>query len=150
MFPAEVRPEIFRNDDVFNALTFDKASTFVHEHGLLQAKIKMKNASKNSQEKADDKLSKVEVLAGGDAAQENLNEVARNLRPVNKEITDQMKWMITERKEVIRNLPLETYGLADSVATKPIELCHNLASNLTREQSTPNRRPAGQRTESWP
>ena len=51
----------------------------------------MKNASKNSQEKADDKLSKVEVLAGGDAAQENLNEVARNLRPVNKEITDQMK-----------------------------------------------------------
>ena len=32
MFPAAVRPEIFRDDDVFNGLTFDKASTFVHEH----------------------------------------------------------------------------------------------------------------------
>ena len=25
MFPAEIRPEMFRNDDVFNGLTFDKA-----------------------------------------------------------------------------------------------------------------------------
>ena len=137
MFPADVRPDIFRNDEVFNALTFDKASTFVHEHGLLQAKIKMKNASKNSQEKADDKLKEVEVTGGVDDAQEKLNEVARNLRPVNKEIGDQMKWKVTEWKEVVRNLPLEVYGLADSVATKPIELCHNLASNLTIDMFCP-------------
>jgi hypothetical protein len=42
-----------------------------------------------------------------------------------------MTWMVGERKEIVRNLPLEVYGLADTVATKPIELCHNLASNLT-------------------
>ena len=137
MFPADVRPDIFRNDDVFNALSFDKASTFVHEHGLLQAKIKMKDASRNSQEKADDKLKKIEVKAESDDAQDNLNESARNLRPVNKEITDQMKWRTTEWKEVIRNLPVEVYGLADSVATKPIELCHNLASNLTIDMFCP-------------
>ena len=134
MFPADVRPDIFCNDDVFNALSFHKASTFVHEHGLLQAKIKMTNASKNSQEKADDK---VEVLSGSDDAQDNLNKVARNLRPVNKEINDQMQWKTTEWKEVIRNLPLEVYGLADSVATKPIELCHNLANNLTIDMFCP-------------
>ena len=137
MFPADVRPEIFRDDDVFNGLTFDKASTFVHEHGLLQAKIKMKDASKNSQEKADDKLKKVEVEAGSDDAQNNLNEGARNLRPVNKEMNDQMKWRVTEYKEIVRNLPLELYGLADTVATKPIELCHNLASNLTIDMFCP-------------
>jgi uncharacterized membrane protein YgcG len=104
-------------------LSFDKASTFVHEHGIMQAKIKLKERNKNSQEKCDDNLKRVEVPAGLDDAQDNLNIEARKLRPVNKEISEQMTWMVRERKGVVRNLPLDVYGLADSVATKPIELC---------------------------
>ena len=86
MFPADIRPEMFRNDEVFNALTFDKASTFVHEHGMLQAKMKMKESHKNSQEKSDDKLKEVKVPDGVDDAKDILHKVARNLRPVNSEI----------------------------------------------------------------
>ena len=142
LFPADVRPDIFRNDAVFNALSFDKASTFVHEHGLMQAKIKLKERSRNSQEKADDKIRMVEVPAGEDDAQEILNTVARNLRPVNKEIKEQMGWLLTERKDVIRNLPLEVYGMADSVATKALELCHNLKSNLTIDMFSPGGKKA--------
>ena len=142
LFPADVRPDIFRSDAVFNALSFDKASTFVHEHGLMQAKIKLKERSNNSQEKADDKLRMVEVPAGADDAQEVLNTVARNLRPVNKEIKEQMSWLVTERKDVIRNLPLEVFGMADSVATKALELCHNLKSNLTIDMFSPGGKKA--------
>ena len=142
MFPVDVRPETFRNNDVFDALTFDKASTFVHEHGMLQAKLKLKERNKNSQEKADDKLKEVQVPSGVDDAKNNLNKEARNLRPVNAELGEQMAWWQTERNEIIRNLPLETYGLSDSVATKPIELCHNLANNLTIDMFCPGGKKA--------
>ena len=81
MFPVDVRPETFRNNDMFDALTFDKASIFVHEHRMLQAKLKLKERSKNSQEKADDKLKEVQVPSGVDDAKNNLNKEARNLRP---------------------------------------------------------------------
>ena len=137
MFPADVRPETFRNNDVFDALTFDKASTFVHEHGMLQAKLRLKEKNKTSKEKADDKLKEVQVPSGIDDAKDNLNKEARNLRPVNAEISEQMTWWVTEREEVIRNLPLEVYGLSDSVSTKPIELCHSLSSNLTIDMFCP-------------
>ena len=137
LFPADSRPDMFRNDEVFNALSFDKASTFVHEHGMLQAKMKMKESHKNSQEKSDDKLKEVKVPDGVDDAKDNLHKIARNLRPVNSEITEQMSWKKIKREEIVRNLPLEIYGLSDSVATKPIELCHNLASNLTIDMFCP-------------
>ena len=137
MFPADIRPEMFWNDDVFNGLTFDKASTFVHEHGMLQAKMKMKESYKSSQEKSDDKLKEVKLSEGVDDAKDNLHKVARNLRPVNSEITEQMSWRKTKLEEIIRNLPHEIYGLSDSVATKPIELCHNLANNLTIDMFCP-------------
>ena len=138
LFPANSRPAMFRNDDVFNALSFDKASTFVHEYGMLQEKIKLKDRNKSSQEKCDDTLKAVEVPGGSDDGVDNLNIVARQLRPVNKEIGEQMAWQVRQRKEVVRNLPLETYGLADRVPTKPIELCHNLASNLTIDMFCPS------------
>ena len=67
MFPA----------DVFNALSFDKASTFVHEFCILQSKIKLKEKSKNSQEKSDDTLKIVAVPGGYDDAQDNLNITGR-------------------------------------------------------------------------
>ena len=138
LFPANIRPEMFRSDVVFNALSFDKASTFVHEYGMLQEKIKLKDRNRNSQEKCDDTMKPVEVPDGTDDAMNNLNIVARQLRPVNKEIGEQMAWQVRQRKEVVRNLPLETYGLADRVPTKPIELCHNLASNLTIDMFCPS------------
>ena len=93
--------------------------------------INLKEKSKNSQEKSDDALKIVAVPGGSDDAQDNLNIIARQLRPVNKEIGEQMSWQVWHRLQVIRNLPLETYGLGDRVATKPNELCHNLSSNLT-------------------
>jgi hypothetical protein len=109
---------------------------------MLQAKLKLKEKNKNSQEKADDKLKEVQVPSGVDDAKDSLNKEARNLRPVNAELGEQMAWWQTERKEIIRNLPLETYGLSDSVATKPIELCHNLASNLTIDMFCPGGKKA--------
>ena len=138
MFPANVRPEMFRDDDMFNKLGFEKASTFVHEHALLQAKMKMKESTKSGQEKSDDEIKKVKIPAGEDDARETLNIEARKaLRPVNKEISEQMSWIVTKWDQVVRNLPLDIYGLADSVPTKAIELAHNLASHLTIDMFCP-------------
>ena len=138
MFPANVRPEMFKDDEMFNNLGFEKASTFVHEHAMLQAKLKMKESSKNAQEKSDDEIKKVKIPEGEDDAKETLNIEARKaLRPVNKEISEQMSWIVTKRENIIRNLPLEIYGLADSVPTKAIEAAHSLASNLTIDMFSP-------------
>ena len=114
MFPAYMRPEIFADDEMFNQLGFEKASTFVHEHTLLKTKMKMKDGGKNSEEKCDDVIKKVKVPEGEDDAGETVNIEARKaLRPMNKEIGDQMSWMVTKYEQVVRNLPLEIYDLAD-------------------------------------
>ena len=63
------------------------------------------------------------VLAGTDDAKDNLFKA---------------RWMPTERDAVIRNLPLEVYGLNDCVSSKAIELCHNLASTLEIKMFEPN------------
>ena len=138
LFPADMRPEMFADDDMFNALAFEKAATFVHEHGLLKAKIKSKSSGKNSHEKSDDVLKKVKIPEGEDDAGENINIEARKaLRPVNKELSDQMKWYVTKREQIVRNLPLDLYGLADSVPTKAIELAHDLTSHMTIDMFCP-------------
>ena len=113
-----------------------------HDYTMLLAKEKMKDKKKASQEKSDDTLAKIQVPAGEDNASDTLNTVARQLRPVNKEMADQMSWQARERKEIVRNLPLEVYGLVDLVATKPIELCHNLASNITIDMFCPGGKKA--------
>ena len=60
--------------------------------------------------KMDDELPKVALSRGVDNASSELHEVARNLRPVNKEYVDQMDWRVTKRTEIIRNLPMEAFG----------------------------------------
>jgi hypothetical protein len=138
MFPAHMRPEIFEDDEMFNQLGFEKASTFVHEHTLLKTKMKMKDSGKNSQEKCDDVIKKVKIPEGEDDAGETVNIEARKaLRPMNKEIGDQMSWMVTKYEQVVRNLPLEIYDLADCVPTKAIELAHNLSSQITIDMFCP-------------
>ena len=141
-FPKEIRPEMFRDDELFNKLSLDRAAMVCHDYAMLLAKEKMKDKKKASQEKSDDTLAKIQVPAGEDNASDTLNTVARQLRPVNKEMADQMSWQARERKEIVRNLPLEVYGLVDLVATKPIELCHNLASNITIDMFCPGGKKA--------
>ena len=77
-------------------------------------------------------------LEAEDDAVDNIHVEARKLRPVNKEVEDQMSYFVRERKEIIRNLPLNAYGLQDSVSTKAVSLCHNLASNIKIEMFSPN------------
>jgi len=94
--------------------------------------------------KMDDTLPRVFLKKGVDNAGSELHEQARNLRPVNKEYKDQMKWRATKRPEVIRNLPMEAFGLGHSVNTKAIEAVHDLASNINIEMFGPvTRKRAG-------
>ena len=81
-------------------------------------------------EKADDKLPKIVISAGEDNARDILCKARMLLRPPVLEIEDFMASMPTKWEAIIRNLPLEIYGLNDSVNTKAIELCHNLSSSL--------------------
>ena len=65
----------------------------------------------------------MEIPAGADNAGDVLNiEARKRLRPVNKEMGDIMDWYVFKRKEIVRNLPLNTYGLQDSVSSKAIAL----------------------------
>ena len=94
--------------------------------------------------KMDDTLAKVTIKNGVDNASSELHKEARNLRPVVKEYKDQMEWRVTKRPEVIRNLPLEAFGLGHSVNTKAIEAVHDLASNLNIQMFGPvTRKRAG-------
>ena len=94
--------------------------------------------------KMDDTLPKVSIKKGVDNASSELHEDARNLRPVVKEYKDQMEWRVTKRPEVIRNLPLEAFGLGHSVNTKAIEAVHDLASHLNIQMFGPvTRKRAG-------
>ena len=128
-FPVDERPPMFRDDRKFNRLSFQEAARYCMEYSLLQEKKRMKEKQKNSMEKSDDKIATVSIPAGDDNAGDILNiEARKKWRPVNMELSQQMSWFPSERKEVIRNLPLEVYGLQDTVGTKAIELCHNLAS----------------------
>ena len=139
LFPKEERPEMFKNDDKFNALGTDRAAKIVYHHSVEEARKKEKSEKKNSLEKCDDELKKVSIPAGFDDAREELNIEARKLlRPVVKEIKEMIKWYPTVRKEVIRNLPLCTFGLQDGVSTKSIELCHNLTNTIEIKMFSPS------------
>ena len=137
MFPKSERPDIFQDDDKFDAIAVDKAATICYKHSVEENRIKKKEQKKNSLEKCDDVLKKVMVPAGGDDAKEELNIEARKLRPVCKEIKKIMDWLPMAHEGIIRNLPLQVYGLRDGVASKSIELAHNLASHLEIKMFAP-------------
>ena len=132
MFPKSERPLIFQSDDKFDAIGVDKAANICYKHSVEEDRKK-----KNSLEKCDDVLKKVMVPAGGDDAKDELNIEARKLRPVCKEIKKLMDWFPTEHEDIIRNLPLAVYGLRDGVASKSIELAHNLASHIEIKMFAP-------------
>ena len=138
LFPKEERPELCKDNDKLDALGTDRAAKIVYHHSVEEARKKQKE-KKNSYEKCDDELKKVSIPAGDDDAKDQLNIEARKLlRPVVKDIKLMMEWYPTELKEVIRNLPLSTFGLQDGVSTKSIELCHNLASTLEIKMFSPS------------
>ena len=130
MFPKSERPVIFQDDDKFDTIGVDKAANICYKHSVEEDRKKKKEQKKNTLEKCDDVLKKVMVPAGGDDAKDELNIEARKLRPVCKEIKKIMDWIPLAHKEIIRNLPLAVYGLRDGVASKSIELAHNLASHI--------------------
>ena len=137
MYPKSERPAIFQDDDKFNAIDVNIASKICYKHSVEEDRKKRKDQKKNSLEKCDDVLKKVMVPAGGDDSKDELNIEARKLRPVCKEIKKLMDWFPTERTEIIRNLPLQVYGLRDGVASKSIELAHNLASHIEIKMFSP-------------
>ena len=139
LFPKSERPEMFQDDDKFNALGTDRAAKTCYHHSVEEARKKEKSEKKNSLEKCDDELKKVAIPAGIDDARDELNIEARKLlRPVVKEIKEMIKWYPTVRKEVVRNLPLGTFGLQDGVSTKSIELCHNLTNTIEIKMFSPS------------
>jgi hypothetical protein len=137
-FPAEMRPQMFKDDRIFNKLPFEKAASIVWEYQQGLDKKKEKQRKRGEQEKSDDKLLTIRIPAGEDDGQNQISE-ARKLtsRPVNKEIKDQMSWLPVRYKEIIRNLPLRVYGLEDSVSTSAIEACHDLTSKIEIKQFSP-------------
>ena len=138
-YPKDQRPPMFDNDEKFNKLSFDKAAKICFSFYQMEEKRRDKESKDNTIEKTDDKIPTVEIPAGADNAEDVLNiEARKRLRPVNKEMRDIMDWYVFKRKEIVRNLPLDTYGLQDSVSSKAIEACHNLSSTIEIKMFSPN------------
>ena len=104
--PSE-RPGPFKKDEVFNLVSIDRAAQIVHEFSMMNDKAKRKAAATTAV-KRDNALPLVTLDKGDDNASSQLHTEARNLRTVNKEIKEQMKWWVTQRVEIIRNLPPKT------------------------------------------
>ena len=139
LFPKEERPPMYQDDEKFDALDIDRAAKTCYHHSVEMARKKDKEQKKNSSEKCDDVLKKVSIPAGDDDARDQLNKEARKmLRPAVKEIKAMMDWYPVKRPEIIRNLPLATFGLQDGVSSKSIELCHDLTATLEIKMFSPH------------
>ena len=138
LYAKEKRPELFRDDEVFNSLNADKAGKVCYLHFLEEKKDKRKAELKNSKEKCDDVIKSVMIPGGADDAKNNLNVEARKLmRPVVKDISKMMEWFPTSHTDIIRNLPMFIYGLQDGLSTKAIELAHDLSNTIEIKMFSP-------------
>ena len=138
VFPADMRPAMFQDDQIFNRLPFEKAASIVWEYQQSLEKKREKQRIRGEKERTDDKLPTITVPAGEDNGLDKISEARKLLsRPVNKEIKDQMAWLPTKYKEITRNLPLRVYGLEDSVSSNAIEACHDLSSKIEIKQFSP-------------
>ena len=131
-FPdLESRPAMFRDDRLFDRLTFEHAARVMWEYAQSEEKKKEQLKKKKDHEKSDDKLPLLKIPEGTDDGCSVISEARKLLaRPVNKEIKEQMFWLPTAHKEIVRNLPLRTVGLEDCVLTSAIESCHDLSSKI--------------------
>ena len=138
-FPdLETRPAMFRDDRLFNPLTFEHAARVMWEFSQSEEKKKEQQKKKRDHEKSDDKLPVLTIPEGKDDCFSMISEARKLLaRPVNKEIKDQMSWMPTAHKEIVRNLPLRTVGLEDCVLTSAIESCHDLSAKIEIKNFSP-------------
>ena len=125
-----ILPKVLHDSEILDSMPLDKVVTMIHEYELMNRKEKSKQSHKMSVEKSDDKITSIKIEEGVDDAKVILHKEARNLRPAILEIKDQMSWLEKSRKEIIRNLPLEVYGLQDQIQSKVIEACHDLTSTL--------------------
>ena len=78
-FTPDKRPEMFKDDKLFNRLSFEKAAQICWDEEQLQRKKELKNKAKNGAEKADDKLPLVKVSEGQDNAMDKIHKAARQL-----------------------------------------------------------------------
>ena len=92
-FSADKKPDMFKDDRLFNRLPFKKATQICLDNEQLVKKKELKNKSKHAAEKGNEQLTPVKIREGKANAGDNLHEEARKLRPVNKEIKDMMKWI---------------------------------------------------------
>jgi hypothetical protein len=136
-FPVEVRPVLFKDNRLFDKLSFESAASIVWDFQQTLDKKKLFEKKKGEKEKSDDKLPLVKIPAGEDDAMNRISDARKLLRPVNKEIKEQMSWLPTAWKEIVRNLPLRVYGLDDCVSAKDIEQCHDLSSKIEIKQFSP-------------
>lgn len=125
-FPAEDRPEMFKDDKKFNRLSYEMAAKICWENKQLKDKKEMKEKKRSSLERSDDKLPMIKIEAGEDDARNVFCEARKKLRPPVVEMKNIMSWYPTKWDHIIRNLPLDIYSLDDSINPKCIELCHNL------------------------
>ena len=138
-FPdLEMRPAMFRDDRLFNRLTFEHAARVMWEFSQSEEKKKEQQKKKKDHEKSDDKLPVLNIPEGKDDCFSVISEARKLLaRPVNKEIKEQMSWLPIAHKEIVRNLPLRTVGLEDCVLTSAIESCHDLSSKIEIKNFSP-------------
>ena len=138
-FPdPETRPAMFRDDRLFDRLTFEHAARVMWEYAQSEEKKRELLKKKKDHEKSDDKLPLLKIPEGKDDGCSLISEARKLLaRPVNKEIKEQMFWLPTAHKEIVRNLPLRTVGLEDCVLTSAIESCHDLSSKIEIKNFSP-------------
>ena len=138
-FPdPETRPAMFRDDRLFNRLTFENAARVMWEFAQSEEKKKDQQKKKKDHEKSNDKLPVLNIPEGKDDGCSMISEARKLLvRPVNKEIKEQMSWLPIAHKEIIRNLPLRTVGLEDCVLTSAVEACHDLSSKIEIKNFSP-------------
>lgn len=106
-FRKDMRPEMFKNDDVFNRLEFRYAANVCWEF-VRDKKKQFKDKKRNTLEKCDDVLPLVKFEAAENNAKDKLStEIRKKLKLVSKEIREQIVWFTIKWEEVIGNLPLE-------------------------------------------
>lgn len=131
LFSKGQRPHAFKSDELFDILSYAKAAQYIMNEHLLQQKKKLKaKPASATTVKVDDTLPEVILEGGSDDATSKFCWAAQNLRPINDELKPHMRHMNTKHVEIVRGLPLEIFGLSDTVSAKAIELAHDLANSL--------------------
>ena len=100
-FPADVRPDLFKDDRKFNKLSYESAAKICWEYKQMKERKELKEKKSGNFEKADDKLPLLKIEAGEDDARNVFCEARKILRPPVVEMKRIMEWYPTKWEQIV-------------------------------------------------